>query len=169
MALVDLHLAKLAGLVLAALAVFHILTRIHLASKRRALAREKGCLPPPLYPQPEQIFGWSLFRQNMRSLKQRKFLESSANRFREMGVNTYQLVALGRRLYTTIEPENLKTIQAVDFKKWGLGERRKISFRPLLGDGKPCLSCRLSVKKPLTFPQAFSPPTAPRGNTLARC
>ena len=36
----------------------------------------------------------------------------------------------------TIEPENLKSIQAIDFKKWGLGTRRKVAFEPLLGHGK---------------------------------
>lgn len=39
-------------------------------------------------------------------------------------------------MHATLEPENLKTIQAVDHKKWGLGTRRKIGFRPLLGDGE---------------------------------
>lgn len=39
-------------------------------------------------------------------------------------------------MHATLEPENLKTIQAIDHKKWGLGTRRKIGFRPLLGDGE---------------------------------
>ena len=35
----------------------------------------------------------------------------------------------------TVEPDNLKTILALDFKKWGLGSRRKNAFVPLLGHG----------------------------------
>ena len=46
-----------------------------------------------------------------------------------------QMKLLGRHAYFTIEPENLKTIQAVEFKKWGLGSRRKTAFDPLLGAG----------------------------------
>ena len=38
-------------------------------------------------------------------------------------------------MITTIEPENLKTIQAIDFKKWGLPERRIQAFLPFLGAG----------------------------------
>ncbi|GAB7349248.1 hypothetical protein MBLNU459_g8405t2 [Dothideomycetes sp. NU459] len=34
-----------------------------------------------------------------------------------------------------MEPENLKTVMALDFKKWGLGKRRIVCFRPLLGQG----------------------------------
>ena len=76
-----------------------------------------------------------MFRQNMSAFKNHHFLETSYNRFREMGVNTFQFVALGRKIMITVEPENLKTIQAVNFKHWGLGSRRKVGFRPLLGDG----------------------------------
>jgi len=35
----------------------------------------------------------------------------------------------------TIEPENIKTIMAVNFEHWSLGDRRKDAFTPLLGDG----------------------------------
>jgi len=36
----------------------------------------------------------------------------------------------------TIEPANLKVMQALEHRKWGLGGRRKVAFRPLLGDGE---------------------------------
>ena len=46
------------------------------------------------------------------------------------------MIALGRKFIVTTEPEILKTIQAINFKQWGLGGRRKVAFRPFLGDGK---------------------------------
>ncbi|KAI6842745.1 putative P450 monooxygenase [Hortaea werneckii] len=52
-----------------------------------------------------------------------------------MGVNTMQINLLGRHAHLTVEPENLKVIQALEHKKWQLGTRRKFGFRPLLGDG----------------------------------
>jgi hypothetical protein len=45
------------------------------------------------------------------------------------------MVVLGSTFIATIEPENLKTIQATEHKKWSLGKRRKVAFRPLLGVG----------------------------------
>lgn len=71
----------------------------------------------------------------MAAFKSHTFLAENYDRYQRMGVNTFSVVALGRKIHTTIEPENLKTIQATDFKKWGLGERRKVAFRPLLGSG----------------------------------
>lgn len=127
---------KLAVAVLFTYALYSLLLRISLARKRRAFANEKGALPAPQYPQYDKRFGYDLFKENMRAFKQRNFLNTSLNRFREMGVNTYEFIALGRRMYNTTEPENLKAIQAVDFKNWGLGSRRKTGFRPLLGDGE---------------------------------
>ena len=38
-------------------------------------------------------------------------------------------------IYSTIEPENLKTIMATKFKDWNLPDRRKDAFIPLLGHG----------------------------------
>ena len=120
--------------------IYQLFQQLTVGRKRRALAREKGCLPAPEYPQWEKVLGYDLFKQNIQGFKAHNALDISYNRFRTMGVNTFQFIALGRRLHTTIEPENLKTIQAVEFKKWGLGSRRKVSFRPLLGDGKILLT-----------------------------
>jgi hypothetical protein len=130
---------------LAALFVaYQIIEQLTRARKRRAIAREKGCLPSPSYPQLETILGWDLFRSNIRAIRNHTILELTYDRFREMGVNTFHFMALGRRIHMTIEPENLKTIQAINFKQWGLGIRRKVGFRPLLGDGKSRKSEHLS-------------------------
>jgi hypothetical protein len=63
-------------------------------------------------------------------------LKRSQERFAFVGRNTFEVLILGRSIVMTLEPENLKVIQALDHKKWHLGERRKTSFKPLLGDGK---------------------------------
>lgn len=129
------HLAKLA-LGLAALYIaYQFIERLVISRKRAAFAREKGALPAVAYPQRETILGYDLFKDNMRALKERTFLERSLQRFNDMGVNTFAFTALGRSMHSTIEPENLKTIQATEFKKWGLGERRKEAFLPFLGSG----------------------------------
>jgi hypothetical protein len=52
-----------------------------------------------------------------------------------MKVETLRLNILGIGLIVTIEPKNLQTILALKSGSWGLGKRRKSSFRPLLGDG----------------------------------
>lgn len=127
--------AKLALLLAAAFIAYTLFNQLTVGSRRRALARSKGCLPSPLYPQWDKVFGIDLFRENITALKEHRALALQQQRFNERGVTTLQLTALGRRIIMTLEPENLKTIQAVEFKKWSLGTRRKVAFHPLLGAG----------------------------------
>ena len=130
------HIAKIILGLTAVFVAYQIVQYFTVGRKRQAIAREKGCVPAKSYPQRETIIGYDIFRTNIQALKAHKFLELQLGRFKEMGINTYQMVALGRRFIITTEPENLKTIQATSFKSWSLGSRRKTAFRPLLGDGK---------------------------------
>ncbi|KAK4503864.1 hypothetical protein PRZ48_004779 [Zasmidium cellare] len=125
-----------AGLGLAAFYLLYLLVAsITLWSKRRAFKREKGVMAVPWYQAADPIFGIDVVRGNIKNLKEHKLLERSHERFDIMGVNTFQINVLDRHIHVTREPENLKVIQAVDFKKWTLGRRRKIDFAPLLGSG----------------------------------
>lgn len=116
--------------------IYHCISALDLWNRRRTFKREQGVQDAPRLPQKDPILGLDLFLENIASLKNHTLLETTASRFRDTGFNTFRLVALGRHMHATLEPENLKTIQAVDHKKWGLGTRRKIGFRPLLGDGE---------------------------------
>ncbi|KAI5359317.1 putative cytochrome P450 [Septoria linicola] len=115
--------------------VYYAYTALDLWSRRRALKREKGVLDAPRWPQKDPIYGLDLFFENIAALKSHTILELGHRRFQEIKANTFQLTALGRHMHVTTESENLKTIQAIDHKKWSLGKRRKTGFRPLLGDG----------------------------------
>ncbi|KAK4626189.1 Cytochrome P450 monooxygenase himC [Fulvia fulva] len=129
------HAAKAAIGLAAVYAVYQLLTTITLWAGRRDFKRERGVLDAPWLPQRDRFYGIDLFLDNIKALKEHRFLELGYKRFTETGLNTMQLVALGRHMHMTTEPENLKTIQAIDHKKWGLGKRRKIGFAPLLGAG----------------------------------
>jgi cytochrome P450 len=132
------HVPTVVELVLAlavVYAAFRVLAAFVQWRKRQAFMREKGCLPAPWVPSWDRIYGLDLFLKNIGHLKNHTLLEKTNRRFQETKFRTFQLVVLGRHLHQTIEPENLKTIQAIDFKKWSLGERRKTAFHPLLGEG----------------------------------
>jgi cytochrome P450 len=106
-----------------------------IGARRRALIREKGCLPVKRYPTKDPFFGIDMFRNTLRNVKERTLLDAFSKRFEKMNAKTISFPSLGREITLTMEPENLKTIQALDFKKWSLGNRRKISFIPFLGVG----------------------------------
>lgn len=125
----------LAVVFVVAFLLYQIALRFLLALNRRSTAREKGCLPAPVFPLWDKLLGTDLFRANVTAIKGHRFLDANTNQFRMMGTNTFLMYALGKSTYITIEPENLKAIQSVDFKKWGFPTRRKMGFRQLLGDG----------------------------------
>lgn len=128
--------ARLVLLASAAFLLYGIISFISLRQKRRSLQRLKGTLPAVQLPQSERIIGWRLFRENLRSLKNHTVLDRGKERFELMNTNTVEVILLGRKVFFTREPEILKTIQATDHKIWSLGKRRKVGFRPLLGDGE---------------------------------
>lgn len=102
---------------------------------RAVIILRTGCLPAPAYPQKDPILGLDVFRENMNHLKGHTFLTKLQERMEMMKTGTFTIVALGRSTTVTMDPENLKTMQAKEFKKWSLGTRRKIAFQPLLGKG----------------------------------
>ena len=114
--------------------VYCIYWEVTIGSKRRAMIREKGCEPPKWYPLTDPI-GFGVFRETSLAFKEHRFLELARSRFSKMGVNTYMTRLMGSDAIITIEPENLKTVQALDFKKWKLPTARDWGMMPLLGPG----------------------------------
>ena len=62
----NLPLAAQAVLGLGALFfAYAIVQQLTTARRRQAIAREKGCLPPPAYPQWDTVLGTDIFRENL--------------------------------------------------------------------------------------------------------
>ena len=95
--------------------------------------RAHGCKPVNKVPQFERILGLGMYKEQSEAHKNKKILESSRKRFAENG-NTWSASILGQTFVNTIEPENIKTILATNFKDYGLGGRLR-AFGPLLGRG----------------------------------
>ena len=104
-------------------------------ASRRRLIKDKGCRPVTKYPDWDPIMGTGMFQENKEWIKNHTLLANSRQRFAKLGVNTFSGMAVGTKFLFTTEPENLKTIQALDFKNWSLGARRKWAFTKFLGSG----------------------------------
>lgn len=127
--------------VLAALAlytVYYIHWQLTVGASRRRIIREDGCKPirnfPELNSWADSVIGWKLFLENAKAYKQHKLLKLVQGRFERNGY-TFHKKLLTTRIYATCEPENLKTMLALNFKEWSLPNRRKDSFLPVLGAG----------------------------------
>ena len=124
-------------LVLAGLGLYIIYTiywELTTGTARRQLKREYGCQPPKKLADWDPFFGIGTFKATAQAVKEHRLLEVSEKRFRENG-NTFAVNLMGMYAISTIEPENLKTLQSLDFKKWSLGTRRIRYFTDFLGPG----------------------------------
>jgi hypothetical protein len=95
--------------------------------------RRKGCKPGVKLPQFDRILGLDVYRVQVKALKEKATLKLDKDRYNQYG-GTWSVHMMGKTFYNTIEPENIKTILATDFKIFGLGERQ-VAFGPLLGKG----------------------------------
>lgn len=74
-----------------------------------------------------------MYKLQVRTSKEKRRLKAGYDRYKDNG-HTYVLSMMGYEFFNTIEPENIKTLLAVNFKDYNLGAR-SIAFAPLLGQG----------------------------------
>jgi cytochrome P450 len=94
---------------------------------------EHGCKEPQRYPNKDPIFGLDVIWKDYKTWKRHNLLPDLTSRYRKYG-NTYSVIIGGRRILTTIEPENLKTILSTSFTSFDFGPLRTEALKPLLGE-----------------------------------
>lgn len=95
------------------------------------LARSLSCKPARIAP--SGPFGLVAFYRVSRAAKEKRWLPFVESEFRKHG-STFKQPILGRDVYMTCSPENIKALLATQFTDFGLGHRYN-HFFPLLGDG----------------------------------
>lgn len=122
-------------LVAITLVLYSLYWQLTTGHRRRTIIKEKGCLPMKKYPTRDPFFGIDAMIEMLRRLKERRLLELHGDRLAEINSHSMTFPKLGGKIMMTTEPENLKTIQALNFKDWSIGSNRKRNFIPLLGVG----------------------------------
>lgn len=84
-------------------------------------------------PQSERIIGYDNFKRQVAMFKAKQLLPDGVRRFENVG-DTFSVVSMGRKLWVTREPENVKAILATNFKDFGIGQRFR-ALGALLGQG----------------------------------
>ncbi|PWY71025.1 cytochrome P450 52A13 [Aspergillus heteromorphus CBS 117.55] len=108
--------------------------RISYGIASRRFAAENGCQPVQVrYPQNHLLLGLDFVVDNVRAMRDKRFLELLVQRHTSAGP-TFSAQAIARRGIFTVDPANIKTILSVRFKDYSLGERQSI-LGPLLGRG----------------------------------
>lgn len=130
-----LSLSQTLLLALISYTTYRLYTHLKLASAHRHLAASKGCKPPPKWRQSPFLFGLDIFYDSYKDMKAHCSLENTRTRFWALGANTVQMEVPGATLFSTIEPQNIKSVLATNFKDWGIGEGRKKMMEPFIGEG----------------------------------
>uniref|UniRef100_A0A093VGW9 Cytochrome P450 n=1 Tax=Talaromyces marneffei PM1 TaxID=1077442 RepID=A0A093VGW9_TALMA len=126
-------------------AVFFLVRRLIRYISVARFKRRHGCKPAKQLPQREKIIGFAYFRIQAEAVKKKRLMALQQERYDTYG-NTWSLVLMGARFYTTIEVENVKAVLATNFKDFGLG-MRQVAFDPLLGqDGEQWEHSRALVR-----------------------
>ena len=68
-------------------------------------------------------------------MKEQKLLEGTQGQFKALRTGTYRFSLFGTTIIPTMEPDNVKSVLALDFKSYSLGEVRKGALVSLLGEG----------------------------------
>lgn len=105
------------------------------AVSHRRLSKEHRCEPVKKVVTKDPIFGLDYFWTTFAQIRDHVSLESNQREFAVLKTNTFSVSILRQPLIYTIEPENLKTMLALNFKSWGIGEDRKKNMQLLLGEG----------------------------------
>lgn len=115
--------------------IYFTISSLALWRKRSAIKRQNKCKPAPRLPQKDPFFGLDFFKDNRKAMEEGRMLDAAIKRFQDMKANTFALKMAGMNVVTTIDPENIKTILALDFKKYSIGAARKDGLQPMLGAG----------------------------------
>lgn len=107
-------------------------------SRRRALVKQHGCLPPNRVPSKDPILNADLIYQQIKAYRNADLLNSWARRIHSGGNHTVFLKPLRMNVFLTENPDNIKAMLATNFDKWSLGEERITQMAAYLGYGIFC-------------------------------
>ena len=120
-------------------AVYRVHWELTTGASRRALIKKHGCEPIKRNPDynyfPNNVIGYRTLLENLAGLREHNFLERIRDRYARHGNYTMIQRIVFTDMIQTIEPDNLKTILALNFKDYSLGDRRKTAVLPFLGPG----------------------------------
>ena len=80
------------------------------------------------------VFGIGLLVKSYLEIRRKEYLKASQERFFRYG-NTYKTNMMGTNAILTIDPENIRTILALNISDYSVGARRANAFVPYLGHG----------------------------------
>ena len=95
---------------------------------------KNGCQRPPQYPYKDPMSGTDLNRAIKKHMLQGDASKIVRQRFQKYG-KTFEAKSVGGTVLYTMDPKNIQTILALEFDKFGVGPRRKVSVGRWMDQG----------------------------------
>lgn len=119
---------------LAVLSTFYVLYSVVTLLLDRRKAKALGCQPVHVLKNRLPL-GWDLLQRFKAADAAGTLPEEMANIFRETGHRTFRASMLGSTFVNTVEPKNIQALLATQFRDFELGDLRRKTFFPMLGNG----------------------------------
>jgi cytochrome P450 len=101
---------------------------------RQKLIHHLRCQPPKKYPHQDPVFGLQEASEALRAAKSKTYLQRIQKLYQEYGTTFASETLLATNVVYTIEPANIQTVLATNFKDYHVGAHRKAAISPLLGN-----------------------------------
>jgi cytochrome P450 len=104
-------------------------------ARQRAFKRQHGCLSPKRYPSRLPFLGLDVMFNIFRAFSQHRILEFWRGALTDLHTHLMTITVLGRNVYITDDPENIKAMLATNFNTWSIGKERIEQASEYLGKG----------------------------------
>jgi cytochrome P450 len=125
---------KLAWAALALYICYCIFNKVLARIQYKRAMRKYGCESPPMYPHKDPILGIDLVRAIKKSMEDGDALSAARERFQKYG-KTFRATLMGKGFIFTSDPQNMKTVFALEIDRFGVEEQRQSADGGWLGKG----------------------------------
>jgi cytochrome P450 monooxygenase len=122
------------GSFLVILSVYYFWKALRLRTVRKSFEKQYGCQKPAKFRHKDPFLGSDFFNDTKENIKKSRALENWSDRFAKYG-STFSVNLLGSPGICTLEPSNVQTVLATNFKDYGLQQLRRSATLPFLGEG----------------------------------
>lgn len=112
----------------------YVLYYVRRLTHEATIGKSTGCQSPQDYPHLDKIWGLDFIFTLLVSMGRTEAIPAAVRFHRDCG-STFRVRALGKSIFYTIDPENLRTVYDSSSQDWGVSPQRLKALQPFCGTG----------------------------------
>ena len=130
-----ISVSKLLYTTIAITVAYRLYWEVTVGTRRRAIAKQHGTVAPRQVRAWDPFLGLDIVWRNLQAIKEHRVLDFFGEKLSSNQAHTVFEKMLGKTIFITDDPENVKAILATDFETWSIGKHRIKQFSAFLGIG----------------------------------